>query len=74
LLIVAAVLAFAGRQKTQEAIAATSNYVWDAKIAAIGNSLAMGNFFVGVSVGVVAATIIWLVIFAVIWRTRSQHE
>jgi hypothetical protein len=70
--IVAAVLALTGIQRTQQAIAATSNYVWDVKIAAIGNTLAMGNFFVGVSLGLIAATIVWLVIFAVIGRQDSH--
>jgi serine/threonine protein kinase len=73
LFIAAVILAIVGIQKTQEAVTATFRSTWDAKIAAIGNTLAMGNFLVGVSVGVIAATLICLVIFAVTSRTRSKH-
>jgi serine/threonine protein kinase len=66
LFIVAAVLAFAGTQKMQETFNAISPTVW-------GNTLGMGNYFLGVSVGVIAATIVWLVIFVVTWRIRSKH-
>jgi hypothetical protein len=74
LFIVAAVLAFIGIQKVQEAIAGTSRYIWDAKLAAVGNTLGMGNFLIGVSVGVIAATVVWSVILVVTWRTRSSHD
>ena len=74
LFIVAAVLAFTGIQNTQQAIAGTSRYIWDAKLAAVGNTLGMGNFLIGVSVGVIAATVVWSVILVVAWRARSSHD
>jgi serine/threonine protein kinase len=73
LLMAAAVLAYLGGQKTQEAIAATSRYIWDARLAAIGNTLGTGNFLIGAAVGVAVATVVWLVIVAVTLRTRSKH-
>lgn len=74
LFVIAAALALAGMQKTQQAITGTSAYIWDAKLAAIANTLALGNFLVGVSLGIIAATVVWLVLFALTWRTRSEHD
>ena len=70
----AAGLAYVGTQKTQEAVAATLRLVWDAKLAAIGNTLGTGNFLIGMSVGVIATTVVWLVVLAITWRTRSKHD
>jgi predicted Ser/Thr protein kinase len=75
LFIAAAVLVYVGVQTNQRAVnTIVSTPVWDAKNAAVGNALAVGNFLLGVSLGIIATTIVWLVIFAVTWRIRSKHD
>jgi hypothetical protein len=77
LLVGAAVLVYVGNQKTTEANVAlrvqASGSLWDTRNAAIGNTLSVGNFLYGVSLGITIATLVWLIILAVTWRIRSKH-
>jgi uncharacterized membrane protein YccC len=77
LFIAAAALVYVGIQTNQHAFnaisARVSAPVWDARNAAVGNTLSVGNFLLGASLGIAAATIVWLIIFAVTWRLRSKH-
>jgi serine/threonine protein kinase len=65
IVIAALGLVLIGLQNSQISIAAAADFrtEWNPSVAAIANQLGLGNFLIGLGLGVMAATVAWQVVF-----------